>query len=113
MTLHCDEMTGCYGPSELKRMGQVFDEVWAEVGPDFRNASPEFTGCARNGLALDILRVRCDTVDELRLRVRAAFLRRFAVAALYRDGQVLSGTVVKPQFRQPHAQVDRTGQGAR
>lgn len=75
------EITGCYGPLELKRMGQVFDDVWTEVGPQFTNASPEFIACARSRLALDVLNVRCETVAELKLRARAVFQSRFAAAA--------------------------------
>jgi len=79
MTL--DDMTGCYGPSEMKRMNQVFDEIWAEVGSQFRNASPEFIACVRNRLALVVLDVRCETAAELKLRALDAFRRRFATAA--------------------------------
>ncbi len=56
---------GCYGPAELKRMGLVFDELWREAEPQFRNASPEFVACARSRLALDVLQVRCDSIVEL------------------------------------------------
>jgi hypothetical protein len=73
--------SGCYGPSELKMLGMVFDELWCELSPHFHRAGAEFVERVRTRLALDVLAHPTASAADLKLRARDAFLLRFPVAA--------------------------------
>jgi len=70
------DIDGCFGPAELAIKARVFDDLWAEVGHRFGAPGSVASIYARDTLARDVMKIRCNTRAELTIRTRHVFLSR-------------------------------------